>query len=67
MSQSDLLITLTVNKQVGAGQVARGQSMAFRLPGNGEVGLTLTAGQKAKLGAALEQLGTVVDSDSQDL
>lgn len=67
MPSVDILVTVSVAIDQGAGKASRSQTVTFRVAANGTPGLSIADPKKLKLGTAIEQMGTLLDADRSDL
>jgi hypothetical protein len=67
MPRKDITITLQVSVDDGQGKPSRSLIIRKRVPGDGNLGLTIPAGAKTALGTMVEQLGDILDRDQSDL
>lgn len=67
MPSVDILVTVSVSVDQGQGKPQRAVNVSFRVAANGIPGLSLTDPKKLKIGTAIEQMGTILDSDRSDL
>ncbi len=63
MPQGDILITLKVERV----DTKRQADVSFLLPANGAIGVAIAQAGKDRIGAILEQLGTLVDEHRTNL
>jgi hypothetical protein len=67
MPMKDISIRLEVGQDDGSGKPLREFATTYRVPANGQPGLTIADPLKLKIGTAVEKLGDLIDRDRSDL